>query len=849
MKRRSLFFALLFLSTAELASASERPQHPETSKILSLLGERADQAYAPKILPKGVPPVGALIRLPRGVEAKALGAVEVSPGVARLRASARTLLEITSRNPSLALEVSPPVHVLLHKAGEWTRGAAARARTGLTGKGVYVGIADTGIDVSHPDFRLANGRTRIAWLLDFSLKPLGRYPELEEKYGLRDEAGALVAGAVLASREINQLLSQNADVIPHDEVGHGTHVASLAAGNGGLLSGYESPYVGMAPGADIVFTRVTSGGSEAIGNDALAAGVGFMFERADEAQKPIVVNLSLGTEFGPHDGSMLWEEALASYVGGDKPGHILIVAAGNSGSVADNRSHQSVYVPDGTTLKVPIRTRGASAGGVQVWVTTHAGSALSIGLEGPDGEWIAPVSDGEALGKNTADYRAAVIHGNTGDSPIPKGSRGAAIVWQGKWPEGIYNVVLTGKGSAELYIQPLGDAQGTSSFVYGVREGTVNLPATHPRIIAVGCTVNAPGWQSKAGGKVTLAVPLLDAEGGLARRGELGPDAVEGDVCWFSSAGPTAVGVPKPDITAPGAPIVGAMAAQAPPSSPISIFHNPRCPPIDKTKPSDPPDPACLQVDVSHAVAMGTSMSAPIVSGAVALLLERDPTLTQDKILALLQAGAHRFRTPVRFSDQSGPGELDVEGSLAALLEMQNPSLYLPSTKESWVATSADSIAADGSVPLTAIYELRTEDGAHRADGFDRPRFVPYATMAGEILPTKEPVRRGPGVWVMEIPIPAGRGGDRITVGARFDGADVVAPRVVRIATDAWSAKYASRVKGGCQMGVHHGGGLIPSLCSPLALLLLCLRRRVRLSARPKIQTTPVRERRRWSRQ
>ena len=64
-------------------------------------------------------------------------------------------------------------------------------------------------------------------------------------------------------------------------------------------------------------------------------------------------------------------------------------------------------------------------------------------------------------------------------------------------------------------------------------------------------------------------------------------------------------------------------------------------------------------------------MSAPMVAGTIALLFQKDPTLTQDKIVGLLQAGAHDFRGPHPFDDQSGPGELDVLGTLDALEQIE----------------------------------------------------------------------------------------------------------------------------------------------------------------------------------
>ena len=65
-------------------------------------------------------------------------------------------------------------------------------------------------------------------------------------------------------------------------------------------------------------------------------------------------------------------------------------------------------------------------------------------------------------------------------------------------------------------------------------------------------------------------------------------------------------------------------------------------------------------------------------------------------------------------------------GSLDALEQMKNPSLQLPSAAQSWISVSSDYVAADGSTPITAIVELRTADGAHRADFFDKNRLAAF---------------------------------------------------------------------------------------------------------------------------
>ncbi len=782
------------------------------ASYVHMLGRHAAATLAPN---SGS--LGALVALPVGKGAADYGLEEVAPGIGRLRAAPARVEAFGFAHPELRLEVSPPLHLLMDRAAQWVFADLARSSRGADGRGVMVGVADTGLDVTHPSMLDDKGQSRVAWMLDLSLKPVEEYAELEQKYGVRDEAGNLKAGAVFSKRTIDMRLEafktgecvEKDDVVcvPSDQVGHGTHVTGIAASGSGR-------YSGIAPAADIVFVRVTRGSFEGIESDDLVRAVQFMFDRADFEKRPMVVNLSLGSDFGPHDGSSLWESAIASHVGPNHPGRAIVAAAGNSGSIVESPIHQSVRATRGATLRVPIRTRGADSGTVQVWVTLRDGADLKVGLDGPDGEWIAPVAEGHQNGKNTDEYNAAVIFGSEFDkSPIPAESRGAVVAWTGRWPAGDYAVTLKGSGMAELYLQGSGDAaSGTdraAHFAHGVREGTINLPATHPAIIGVGCTVNRPRWTSIAGVEVGVRVPLLDGPGGLAAprlRGEDPPpiwrDLAEGEVCWFSSAGPTAAGVPKPEIAAPGALVISAMSRTAKPGVAGSVFTNPSCP-VTKSGKSDA---RCFQIDDTHGVSQGTSMSSPVVAGVVALLLQKDPTLTQDKILALLQAGAHRFRSAAPFDDQSGPGEVDAMGALDALEQMKSPALHLPAADRSWLTLSSDYVAADGSTPVTAIVELRTADGQHRADFFDKGRLAPVIHVGDVAFDgVTSLVRRGPGVWFFVWRPPPGLGGSRATFGATFDGVPIVVPRTVPIAADAWNARYPSRA-GGSQCDVMGAG-------------------------------------------
>jgi MYXO-CTERM domain-containing protein len=205
-----------------------------------------------------------------------------------------------------------------------------------------------------------------------------------------------------------------------------------------------------------------------------------------------------------------------------------------------------------------------------------------------------------------------------------------------------------------------------------------------------------------------------------------------------------------------------------------------------------------MQIDATDAVAIGTSMASPQAAGAAALLFEKDPTLTQDKVTALLQAGAHAFRTGTpEFEDQGGPGELDVQGALDALEQVRDPAMALPSKGKSWITPGAGVVMADGSTPLTCILELRTADGLHRADFFDASRLAAVLELDGQTMAQPPPLqRRAPGLWFFTLTPPAGLGGRTLTVGATFDGAPIVTPVRVPIATDIWTANYPATTAG-----------------------------------------------------
>jgi subtilisin family serine protease len=821
---------LLATVTAVVTQVTPASAQPvDGAALVRLLGPRAKAAFAPP----GAPGMGGLVRLPHGVHAADLGLPEVAPGFARVWGTASSIVSFADAHPDLRVEVSPPLHLLLDNATSLVRSTVANA-SGFDGKNVLIGIADTGIDLTHPNFRDATGGTRVQWLLDLSRPPVGKHPDLEQLYDSTDVAGHAV-GAVWAKADIDALLTTkgaSTEPLPKDDVGHGTLVAACAAAQ-------DSRYPGVAPQAGLLIARITDSNGVEMGNDELLRGVAFLFDRADALHEPVVVNLSLGSDFGPHDGTLAWEQALASQVGSSRPGRSFVAAAGNSGSVVESPIHQTIHVNRGEQARVPLLSPGASQNGsVNIWVSMHSGADLRVGLDAPDGTWISPVGNNDTGGRTTSDYGAAIYNGSQASGgQVPAESHGAVIIWQGAWPAGIYWVSLSGSGTADLYLQSTDDNgnPGIAAFLDGVREGTINLPATHPAIIGVGCTISKASWLSVSGGKFALHVPVLDPAGGEPSMGGEGRDPIDGEPCWFSSAGPTLTGVLKPEIMAPGAAIVGALSQDAIPPTPTSIFT------CESVATADGGGPNCQQVDATHGVSKGTSFSAPIVAGAVALLLQYDPTLTQDEIVAALQGGAHRLRSAAPFNDQAGVAELDVVGALSAVDRLHNPRVALPVRSESWLTLGSDLYLADGSTPIEAILELRAArqgaGSAVPADGFTDDRLAVYALVDGSPQGAPPVRRAGPGVWVASLQLPAGLGGRKLTVGVTFDGVDIVEPKSVPIATDVWNAAYAPSARGGCAVSSSNDGNGLGEFAVLGGAILACssrspLRRSSRASHR-----------------
>lgn len=197
----------------------------------------------------------------------------------------------------------------------------------LTGEGVLLGIIDSGINYAHPDFRNADGTTRIAYLWDQTIT--GNPPE------------GFLNGTEYTREQINEALSkptrtQQLAVVPSEDIiGHGTHVAGIAGGNG-----RGGGIKGVAPQAEFIIVKLGQPDFEGfVRNVEIMLAVRYILERATMLGKPVAINISIGMNTGPHDGNALIEQFLDDSATRWK--NNIVVGSGNEGNT-DNHTEGRV---------------------------------------------------------------------------------------------------------------------------------------------------------------------------------------------------------------------------------------------------------------------------------------------------------------------------------------------------------------------------------------------------------------------------------------------------------------------------------------------------------------------------
>lgn len=488
----------------------------------------------------------------------------------------------------------------------------------LTGAGILIAVLDSGIDYRMPEFRKADGSTRIRYLWDQTLQPdmpdqggeasagTGRRPPEGYGIGVEFDADQINQALALADREQFALLPST------DASGHGTAVAGIAAGN-------SPAYHGAAPEADLLIVKLGMPDAASFPRTTeIMRGVTYAIRKGIALQMPVVINLSFGNTYGAHDGSSLIERFLdnAAEIGRT----VICVGSGNEGN---SRGHLSGSLLQERNIVYPTGRESAGAGEREEEVSSRIGLiARPVSVELAVAEYERTLN--VQLWKNYCDtYRIFLRSPGGQETQLPQTINGGKYVLRLEQTE---ILVYFGEPAPyavaeEIYFEMLPIGQNyINSGVWTIRLEPLQVVTGRYYFYLPSAVVRSAGTGFyHATPEVTLTIPATAAKvisvGAYDSAYESYADfSGRGYADANRTIGVVAAGLAKPDLAAPG---VGILA----------------------------PD-----IYGGYTAFTGTSFATPIVAGSAALLMEwgivrgNDPFLYGEKVKAYLRAGARALR-------------------------------------------------------------------------------------------------------------------------------------------------------------------------------------------------------------
>jgi len=548
---------------------------------------------------------------------------------------------------------------------------------GHAGNGILIGDIDTGVDITRSDFNDGAGKTRILDVWDQT-----------------DAIGPGPAGFGYGSEWTkSQIDNAPASVRQKDTNGHGTLVAGVLVGNGSLTGCGQPAYrfVGVAPLAN--FVAVKTDFSDA----GIIDGVDYVFQKAAALGMDAVVNLSLGSNFGPHDGSDAFSAAVGALTG---PGRIVVASAGNSqGDPIHGRlttTSQTVGV-DKFTFAVPSYTPASGVFTDYALVTGwyDPAASVTIRVKGPlSGDTLSvgfnDLKDRNLVASSGKGGKLVIVNQNpaNGFGGTPTARQFEVEVYDslttnaprnGTWEIDVKanNAASVGKRvDVWIYASTFGTGGAEASIGTGVDYTTmVGEPADADNVFAVAAHATKASWTSCANGGCGYGVP-----------------PTLGAIASFSCVGPRRDGVLKPEISAPG---FGVASTHSTDAAPIGF---------------------CADADDGvHEMTQGTSFSSPHVAAAAALFLESSPHATPATVKQAFEshARADGFTGAVPNATW-GWGKLDIYASIDHAAPAV--SLTSPAGGEAWNEGDVHAITwtATDNVGVTLVdLALSTDGGAN----------------------------------------------------------------------------------------------------------------------------------------
>jgi hypothetical protein len=481
----------------------------------------------------------------------------------------------------------------------------------FTGKDVIVAYVDQGLDYTHPDFIDVNGQTRVLYYWDHTLPFDAIRTPQPYGYGQVWTAADIQSGNCGSSEESSA---------------HGTSVTGAGSANG-LANGKNK---GMAPDSKIIVIETNFN----LQNWTLtvADAIDFVFKKADELGLPAVVNLSVGSYLGSHDGDDPAAELIENLLD-EHGGRVVVCAAGNSGAWGKYHVHDDVTAD---TSFVWIQPNPGSQLGpntcyLDVWTDqAQAGWSYAFGANLTSGSYAERA---ETVYRNAPTATSSVIY-----DTLYNGTNRIATIE-------IYPEVFGNQVHLEIYFSNVDSTSYNFSFKTtgsGSYDGwsgsvamalnnmeTTNLPAAavYPDIIHYNMpdTLQTIVSSWNCSEKVVTVGNIRNRQGHVDKNGNNylpnPPNYTNvGQLTPASSKGPTRKGHIKPDVAACGDVSLSA--------GPFWLL-------------SDPGFNSVIDIDGMHVRNGGTSMASPVVAGIAALYLEKCSNATYQDFMDALHATAY----------------------------------------------------------------------------------------------------------------------------------------------------------------------------------------------------------------